>query len=54
MDACISKELAAGRMVGPFTSLLSHCITSPLGLVPKHKPGVFHVIHDLSFPKGRG
>lgn len=27
---------------------------SPLGLVPEHDPGDFRVIHDLSFPKGKG
>lgn len=54
MDEYISQELMAGRIVGPFTSLPPHCIVSPLGLVPKQDPGAFRVIHDLSFPKGRG
>lgn len=54
MDQYIDKELKAGRIVGPFTSLPPHCIISPLGLVPKQEAGAFRVIHDLLFPKGRG
>lgn len=54
LDQYICKELSAGRIVGPFSSLPHHCIVYPLGLVPKHEAGAFRVIHDLSFPKGRG
>lgn len=54
LDQYIAKELEAGRIVGPFSELPSHCIVSPLGLVPKQEPGSFRVIHDLSFPKGKG
>lgn len=53
MDHYVAKELGAGCIVGPFTSLSNHCIVSPLGLVPKQDPGSFCVIHDLSFPKSR-
>ena len=31
----------------PFANLLA----SPLGLVAKHEPGKFRLIHDLSFPR---
>lgn len=54
MEAYIAKELAAGCIVGPFTFLPLHCIISPSGLVLKHEAGTFHVIHNLSFPKGQG
>lgn len=54
LDQYIAKELQAGRIVGPFSSLPPHCIISPLGLVPKQEAGAFRVIHDLSFPKGQG
>lgn len=54
LDEYIAKELRAGRIVGPFDVLPEHCIISPLGLVPKQEPGSFRVIHDLSYPKGRG
>lgn len=54
IDLYISKELAAGRNIGPFSSLPHGCIVSPLGLVPKKEAGSFRVIHDLSYPKGQG
>lgn len=54
MDSYITKELSVGRILGPFSSLPSGAIISPLGLVPKREPGSYRVIHDLSFPKGRG
>lgn len=55
LDQCIVKEKAAGCITGPFPFLpLDPCFFSPLGLVPKHEQGTFCVIHDLSFPKGRG
>lgn len=54
MDQYVSQELEARRIVGPFEFLPPHCIISPLGLVPKQEPGAYRVIHDLSFPKGRG
>jgi len=49
----LTKELRAGRLAGPFdTPPFPNLIISPLGLVPKHKPGEFRVIHHLSFPPG--
>ena len=48
----IAKELAMGRIAGPFsTPPLKPYVISPLGLVPKKQSGNFRVIHDLSFPK---
>ena len=53
VDAKIAKELAAGRLAGPFQSPpISPFIVSPLGVVPKKSPGEFRLIHHLSFPKG--
>ena len=53
VDAKIAKELAAGRLAGPFQSPpISPFIVSPLGVVPKTSPGEFCLIHHLSFPKG--
>lgn len=50
----IGKELAAGRIAGPFDYPPPGVFFSPLGLMPKHDPDDFRVIHDLSIPKGRG
>ena len=51
--AKLNKELALGRMAGPFgTPPFSDFICSPLGLVPKTQPGEFRLIHHLSYPKG--
>ena len=53
VDAKIAKELAAGRLAGPFVfPPLSPFIVSPLGVVPKKSPGEFRLIHHLSFLKG--
>lgn len=53
VDTKFRKELAAGRLAGPFTipPLSPFCI-SPLGVVPKKNPGDFRLIHHLSYPKG--
>ena len=52
VDAEIAKELAAGRLAGPFVSpSISPFTVSPLGVVPKNPPGEFRLIHHLSFPK---
>ena len=52
VDAEIAKELAAGRLAGPFVSPpISPFTVSPLGVVPKNPPGEFRLIHHLSFPK---
>lgn len=49
----LSKELALGRLAGPYSSppFSNFCI-SPLGVVPKKTPGEFRLIHHPSFPKG--
>ena len=53
VDAKIAKELAAGRLAGPFDSPpISPFVVSPLGVVPKKSAGEFRLIHHLSFPKG--
>ena len=53
VDAKLSKELAAHRLVGPFSSPpFSVFRVSPLGLVPKKVEGEFRLIHHLSYPKG--
>ena len=49
----IQKELYLGRVAGPFSAPpFPNLVVSPLGLIPKKEPGKFHIIHDLSFPKG--
>ena len=49
----LDAELQKGRISGPYDQPpLENMIFSPLGLVPKKKPGEFRIIHDLSFPKG--
>ena len=49
----LSKELAAGRIVGPFDSPPFETFrVSPLGIVPKKLPGEFRLIHQLSYPEG--
>lgn len=49
----LSKELALGRMCGPFPfPPLADLVVSPLGLVPKKEPVKLYLIHHLSFPKG--
>ena len=53
VSAKISKELAAGRLAGPFdTPPFPNFRVSPLGVVPKKAPGEYHLIHHLSFPRG--
>lgn len=49
----LSKELTAGRIVGPFdVPPFDTFRTSPLGIVPKKSPGEFRLIHHLSYPAG--
>lgn len=49
----INKELELGRVAGPFASIpFPNLQVSPLGLVPKHNPGEFRLIHHLSYPEG--
>lgn len=48
----IDKELAAGRVAGPFKDPpLVNLQVSPIGLVPKKAPGEYRLIHHLSSPK---
>nr|XP_034994623.1 uncharacterized protein LOC118096659 [Zootoca vivipara] len=50
----INKEIAAGRVAGPFTTPpIPDLHISPLGMVPKKNPGEFRLIHNLSFPPGK-
>jgi hypothetical protein len=49
----LMKEQQAGRIVGPFDHPpFQQFQMSPVGVVPKKEPGVFWVIHHLSFPQG--
>ena len=51
VQAKLDKELALGRIAGPFESPpFQNMICSPLGIVPKKSPGEYRLIHDLSFP----
>ena len=53
VSAKISKELAAGRIAGPFDRPpFPNFRVSPLGVVPKKAPGEYRLIHHLSFPHG--
>ncbi|KAM4038547.1 uncharacterized protein ACNLHF_016903 [Anomaloglossus baeobatrachus] len=50
----LGKEVALGRMAGPFQALpFPDLVVSPLGVVPKKEPGKFRLIHHLSYPRGR-
>lgn len=52
-QAMIDKELAAGRIEGPFTAPpFEDFVVSPLAIRPKREEGKFRLIHDLSYPKG--
>ena len=50
----VLKEYHAGRLLSPFkTSHLPYLQCSPMGLVlKKGKPGKYHMIMDLSSPRG--
>lgn len=53
VSAKLSKEVALGRMAGPFPDPpLPGLIVSPLGVVPKKEVGQYRMIHHLSYPKG--
>ena len=53
VDEKIRHEVDLGRVAGPFRDItFVKFQSSPLGLVPKHDPGKYRLIHDLSFPKG--
>ena len=46
------KELTKGRLLGPFNDIpFKQFSISPLGVVPKKKPGEYRLIHHLSYPK---
>ena len=48
----IDKEIALGRVAGPFDQVsLQNFRMSPIGIVPK-KDGGWRLIHHLSFPEG--
>lgn len=53
IDAKLQKEMAKGRIAGPFSRPpFEQFAVSPLGVVPKKKPGEFRVIHHESYPLG--
>ena len=53
INKTISKELAAGRIVGPFKQLpFDNFQINPIGVVPKKSPGTFRMITNLSSPAG--
>ena len=53
MNDKLSKELTAGKIVGPFDARTFKTFrVSPLGIVPKKLPGEFRLIHHLSYPEG--
>ena len=53
VSAKLSKELAAGRLAGPFDRPpFPKFRVSPLGVVPKKALGEYRLIHHLSFPRG--
>ena len=54
IDSKLKKEIALGRILGPFHEppVNPAFIISPLGVVPKKVPGEFRVIHNLSHPDG--
>ncbi|XP_053159366.1 uncharacterized protein LOC128347977 isoform X1 [Hemicordylus capensis] len=49
----IGKEVAAGRVTGPFDHPpFDNLRVSPLGVVPKKAPGEYRLIDHLSYPRG--
>ena len=53
VESKIGKEVELGRIVGPFSSPpFQNFRCSPIGVVPKHTPGEFRLIHHLSSPRG--
>ena len=55
IDDYLHRELAKGRIAGPFSSpLLPHLHISRFGVIPKrHQPGKWCLILNLSSPDGR-
>jgi len=57
IDAYIASKQSAGRYSSGFTpseleALIGPFCTSPLGVIPKPNSNKFHIIQDLSFPRG--
>ena len=49
----LAREIALGRIASPFPHWpLPNLQCSQIGLVPKHEPNSFWLIHHLSFPEG--
>ena len=49
----VIKEVSLGCYAGPFEEIpFTNYIQSPIGLVPKHKPGETRLIFHLSYPEG--
>ena len=54
VEEYLQKELAAGRILGPYTTdQFPDVHVSPFGVIPKSDPGKWRLIVDLSAPKGR-
>ena len=54
IEAAISKDLARGRKLGPFTHPPSpNFVGSPMGVFERSDSGKYRVIYDLSWPPGR-
>jgi len=52
-ETYISKELVAGRIIGPLPASVEGVHVSRFGVIPKpHQPGKWRLITDLSFPNG--
>lgn len=52
-EAYISKEVAAGRIIGPVSTDVEGIHVSRFGIIPKpHQPGKWRLITDLSHPCG--
>ena len=53
VSAYLAKECAEGLVLGPYEEqFLLQLHISRLGVVPKHTPGQWQLIVDLSFPEG--
>ena len=53
IEAYLSKEVGAGRMIGPLPKGFAGVHVSRFGVIPKlHQPGKWRLITDLSSPKG--
>ena len=53
IDQYIGKECTAGRIIGLLPRDTEGILVSRVGVIPKpHQPGKWHLITDLSSPKG--